>query len=112
MASWRNAPARSCRRSSAKRATSRSTAACSAMPRALIDGFGRTISYVRLSVTDRCDFRCVYCMAEQMHFVPSDQLLSFDEIEVLVDLLIERGVTELRLTGGEPLVRRGILDLV
>jgi len=82
------------------------------MPRALIDGFGRTISYVRLSVTDRCDFRCVYCMAEQMHFVPSDQLLSFDEIEVLVDLLIERGVTKLRLTGGEPLVRRGVLDLV
>ena len=87
-------------------------AACSAMPRALIDGFGRTISYVRLSVTDRCDFRCVYCMAEHMHFVPSDQLLSFDEIEALVDLLIERGVTKLRLTGGEPLVRRGILDLV
>jgi cyclic pyranopterin phosphate synthase len=82
------------------------------MTRALIDGFGRRISYVRLSVTDRCDFRCRYCMAERMEFLPSDELLSFDEIETLVDLLIERGVTKLRLTGGEPLVRRGILELV
>ena len=78
----------------------------------LIDGFGRRISYVRLSVTDRCDFRCRYCMGEDMQFRPSDELLSFGEIEVLVDLLIGRGVTKLRLTGGEPLVRRGILDLV
>ena len=78
----------------------------------LIDGFGRRISYVRLSVTDRCDFRCRYCMAEEMSFRPSDELLSFSEIETLVDLLVERGVTKLRLTGGEPLVRRGILDLV
>jgi cyclic pyranopterin phosphate synthase len=82
------------------------------MARAMIDGFGRHISYVRLSVTDRCDLRCRYCMAERMQFLPSDQLLSFDEIEALVDLLIERGVTRVRLTGGEPLVRRGILDLV
>ena len=79
---------------------------------ALIDSFGRRISYVRLSVTDRCDFRCRYCMAEEMHFLPKDELLGFDEIEMLVDLLIERGVTKLRLTGGEPWVRRGILDLV
>ena len=79
---------------------------------ALIDSFGRRISYVRLSVTDRCDFRCRYCMAEEMHFLPKEDLLGFDEIEMLVDLLIERGVTKLRLTGGEPLVRRGILDLV
>ena len=78
----------------------------------LIDGFGRRISYVRLSVTDRCDFRCRYCMAEEMSFRPSDELLSFSEIETLVDLLVERGVTKLRITGGEPLVRRGILDLV
>jgi cyclic pyranopterin phosphate synthase len=78
----------------------------------MIDGFGRRISYVRLSVTDRCDFRCRYCMSEDMHFRPSSDLLSFDEIEMLADLLIERGVTKLRLTGGEPLVRRGILDLV
>jgi GTP 3',8-cyclase len=84
----------------------------SAMTRALIDGFGRRISYVRLSVTDRCDFRCRYCMAEKMQFLPSDALLGFGEIETLVDLLIERGVTKIRLTGGEPLVRRGILELV
>jgi cyclic pyranopterin phosphate synthase len=82
------------------------------MARALIDGFGRRISYVRLSVTDRCDFRCRYCMAEEMRFRPSSELLSFGEIEALVDLLIERGVTKFRLTGGEPLVRRGILDLI
>jgi len=79
---------------------------------ALIDGFGRRISYVRLSVTDRCDFRCRYCMSERMTFVPSDRLLSFDEVEALVDLLIERRVTKVRLTGGEPLVRRGIFKLI
>src|SRR2546430_3108906 len=83
-----------------------------AMARALIDAYGRRISYVRLSVTDRCDFRCRYCMAEEMHFLPKEQLLRFAEIETLVDLLIERGVTRIRLTGGEPLVRRGTLDLV
>lgn len=79
---------------------------------AMIDGFGRWVSYVRLSVTDRCDFRCRYCMSEDMYFRPSSELLSFEEIEALVDLLVERGVRKLRLTGGEPLVRRGILDLV
>lgn len=78
----------------------------------MIDGFGRRISYVRLSVTDRCDLRCRYCMAERMRFLPKDQLLGFGEIEALVDLLVARGVTKLRLTGGEPLVRRGILDLI
>lgn len=82
------------------------------MPDQLVDNFGRRISYVRLSVTDRCDFRCRYCMAEMMSFLPKEDLLSFGEIETLVDLLIARGVTKLRLTGGEPLVRRGILDLV
>ena len=82
------------------------------MTRELIDSFGRRISYVRLSVTDRCDFRCRYCMAEEMQFRPSSELLRFDEIEALVDLLIARGVSKLRLTGGEPLVRRGILDLI
>jgi len=82
------------------------------MASALIDGYGRRISYVRLSITDRCDFRCRYCMAEQMHFLPKEELLSFGEIETLVDLFIARGVTKLRLTGGEPLVRRGVLDLV
>ncbi|HKP33565.1 MAG TPA: GTP 3',8-cyclase MoaA, partial [Sphingomicrobium sp.] len=82
------------------------------MGAALIDGFGRRISYVRLSVTDRCDFRCRYCMAERMTFLPKDELLTFAEIELLVDLLVARGVTKLRLTGGEPLVRRGVLDVV
>jgi cyclic pyranopterin phosphate synthase len=80
--------------------------------RSLIDAHGRRVSYVRLSVTDRCDFRCRYCMAEKMRFLPKEQLLSFGQIEALVDLLIERGVTKLRLTGGEPLVRKGILELV
>ena len=78
----------------------------------LVDSFGRHISYVRLSVTDRCDLRCRYCMAERMQFLPRDRLLSFEEIEQLVDVLIERGVRKLRLTGGEPLVRRGVMDLV
>nr|WP_294851109.1 GTP 3',8-cyclase MoaA [uncultured Sphingomonas sp.] len=78
----------------------------------LIDSFGRRISYVRLSVTDRCDLRCRYCMAEKMSFLPRSQVLSFDEIEQLTDLFIARGVTRIRLTGGEPLVRRDILTLV
>jgi cyclic pyranopterin phosphate synthase len=78
----------------------------------LVDSFGRHISYVRLSVTDRCDLRCRYCMAERMQFLPRDRLLSFEEIEQLVDVLIARGVRKLRLTGGEPLVRRGVMDLV
>jgi cyclic pyranopterin phosphate synthase len=82
------------------------------MERSLVDSFGRRISYVRLSVTDRCDFRCRYCMGDHMAFVPKEQLLNFGEIETLVDLLIARKVTKVRLTGGEPLVRRGILDLV
>jgi cyclic pyranopterin phosphate synthase len=82
--------------------------ATAAPSKPLTDGFGRRISYVRLSVTDRCDLRCRYCMAETMAFVPSDQVLRFEEIVELVDLFIARGVTRVRLTGGEPLVRRGI----
>lgn len=78
----------------------------------LIDGIGRRITYVRLSVTDRCNLRCRYCMAEQMSFLPRVDLLTLDEIERLADILISRGVNRIRLTGGEPLVRRGILDLV
>ena len=81
-------------------------------PSALVDSFGRRISYVRLSVTDRCDLRCRYCMSERMTFLPKDRLLTFEEIEAFTDVLIARGVRKLRLTGGEPLVRRGILDLV
>ena len=82
------------------------------MGRPLIDSFGRRIDYVRLSVTDRCDLRCRYCMAEKMRFLPSAELLTFEEIEQLTDALIERGVRRIRLTGGEPLVRPGIVDLL
>jgi len=78
----------------------------------LIDSFGRRISYVRLSVTDRCDLRCRYCMSEKMQFLPRSDLLTIEELAELSELLIARGVRRIRLTGGEPLVRRGILDLV
>lgn len=78
----------------------------------LTDRFGRTITYVRLSVTDRCDLRCRYCMAERMEFLPRRDLLTLEELADLADALIARGVRRIRLTGGEPLVRRGILDLV
>jgi cyclic pyranopterin phosphate synthase len=78
----------------------------------LVDGFGRTVTYLRLSVTDRCDLRCRYCMAESMTFLPRKELLSFEEIVGLADLLITRGVNRIRLTGGEPLVRKGIETLI
>jgi cyclic pyranopterin phosphate synthase len=78
----------------------------------LIDTYGRRISYVRLSVTDRCDLRCRYCMAEQMTFLPRAELLTLEELVRLADAFIARGVTRIRLTGGEPLVRRGIEKLV
>ncbi|MBC7521543.1 MAG: GTP 3',8-cyclase MoaA [Sandarakinorhabdus sp.] len=78
----------------------------------LVDPFGRTISYLRVSVTDRCDFRCVYCMAEDMTFLPKAEVLSLEEIDRLASAFIARGTRKLRLTGGEPLVRRGIIDLV
>lgn len=77
----------------------------------LIDSYGRRISYVRFSVTDRCDLRCRYCMAERMQFLPKRDILSLEEIAALADIFIDRGVRRIRLTGGEPLVRRGILDL-
>jgi cyclic pyranopterin phosphate synthase len=78
----------------------------------LVDPFGRAISYLRVSVTDRCDFRCVYCMAEDMTFLPKADLLSLEELDRLCGVFIEKGVRKLRLTGGEPLVRRGIMTLV
>lgn len=78
----------------------------------MIDSFGRRISYVRLSVTDRCDLRCRYCMAAEMRFVPRQEFLSFEEIAALSDIFVARGVKRIRLTGGEPLVRRGIDHLV
>ena len=78
----------------------------------LVDPFGRAITYLRVSVTDRCDFRCVYCMAENMTFLPKADLLSLEELDRLCSAFIARGVRKLRLTGGEPLVRRGIMTLV
>ena len=80
--------------------------------RPLVDRYGRHISYLRISVTDRCDFRCVYCMAEDMTFLPKKDVLSFEEIEAIAGAFITRGVSKIRLTGGEPLVRRDIMDLV
>src|SRR5690242_204185 len=81
-------------------------------PDALIDPFQRAITYLRVSVTDRCDFRCVYCMSEHMTFLPKADLLSLEELDRLCSAFIAKGVTKLRLTGGEPLVRRGIMTLV
>lgn len=83
-----------------------------ARPTALIDSYGRRITYVRLSVTDRCDLRCRYCMSEQMDFLPRAELLTLEELAQVADAFIARGVTRIRLTGGEPLVRRGIGQLV
>ncbi|MEQ9634576.1 MAG: GTP 3',8-cyclase MoaA [Devosia marina] len=80
--------------------------------RPLVDSFGRRISYLRISVTDRCDFRCVYCMAEDMTFLPKKDVLSFEEVEAIASAFIVRGTTKIRLTGGEPLVRRDIMALV
>lgn len=78
----------------------------------MIDPFGRAITYLRVSVTDRCDFRCVYCMAEDMAFLPRKDLLSLEELDRLCTVFIEKGVRKLRLTGGEPLVRKNIMHLV
>ena len=78
----------------------------------LVDPFGRIIRYLRISVTDRCDLRCRYCMAEQMTFLPRSALLSLDEIAIIAERFIARGVTKIRLSGGEPLVRRDVGDLV
>jgi GTP 3',8-cyclase len=78
----------------------------------LIDSFGRAITYARLSVTDRCDLRCVYCMAEDMTFLPRSEILSIEELSLLGKTLIDLGVTKLRITGGEPLIRGGIITLI
>lgn len=87
-----------------------STISSAAQP--LIDRYGRRVSYLRISVTDRCDFRCVYCMSESMSFLPKKEVLSFEEIETIAGAFLARGVSKIRLTGGEPLVRRDIMDLV
>ncbi|MEM8784915.1 MAG: GTP 3',8-cyclase MoaA [Pseudomonadota bacterium] len=78
----------------------------------LVDPFGRHVTYLRVSVTDRCDFRCVYCMAEDMTFLSKSEVLSLEELERICTAFVARGVTKLRLTGGEPLVRRNILWLI
>src|ERR1700689_3679538 len=78
----------------------------------LVDPFGRDISYLRVSVTDCCDFRCVYCMSENMAFLPKADVLTLEELDRLCSAFVARGVRKLRLTGGEPLVRRGIMTLV
>jgi cyclic pyranopterin phosphate synthase len=80
-------------------------------PAPLIDPFARAITYLRVSVTDRCDFRCVYCMAEHMSFLPKAELLTLEELDRLCSAFVAKGVRKLRLTGGEPLVRRGIMTL-
>lgn len=81
-------------------------------PSTLVDGFGRRVTYLRVSVTDRCDFRCTYCMSENMKFLPKKEVLSFEELYEIITRFIARGVTKVRLTGGEPLVRRNIMSLI
>jgi cyclic pyranopterin phosphate synthase len=84
----------------------------SAQPAApLVDPFGRAISYVRMSVTDRCDYRCVYCMSEDMNFLPKRDVLSLEELDRLCSVFIGLGARKIRITGGEPLVRRNVMSL-
>ena len=81
------------------------------LPAKLVDQFGRTVDYIRLSITDRCDFRCVYCMSEDMTFLPRDEVLSLEECARLVKIFVNLGVSKVRITGGEPLVRKNALWL-
>src|SRR5690349_24381743 len=78
----------------------------------LADAFGRRITYLRVSVTDRCDLRCVYCMSERMVFLPKAEVLTIEELDEVASTFVSLGVRKLRLTGGEPLVRKGFMDLV
>lgn len=82
------------------------------MSNQLIDPFGREVNYLRVSVTDRCDFRCTYCMSENMNFLPKKDILSLEELEIICKVFIKLGTKKIRLTGGEPLVRKGILNLI
>ncbi|WFR97020.1 GTP 3',8-cyclase MoaA [Rhizobium tumorigenes] len=84
----------------------------STSPSSMIDPFGRMVSYLRVSVTDRCDFRCTYCMAENMTFLPKKDLLTLEELDRLCSAFIAKGVRKIRLTGGEPLVRKNIMQLI
>ena len=77
----------------------------------LIDGFGRTVSYLRVSVTDRCDLRCVYCMSEHMTFLPKAEVLTLEELDRIASAFVTLGTRKLRITGGEPLVRKGVMGL-
>ena len=77
-----------------------------------MDPFGRHVSYLRVSVTDRCDLRCVYCMAEDMTFLPKAEILTLEELERLSAAFVATGVDKIRLTGGEPLVRKNVLSLI
>ena len=86
--------------------------AASVATRPLVDPFGRAITYLRVSVTDRCDFRCVYCMAEDMTFLPKQEILTLEELDRLCSAFVAKGVRKLRRTGGEPLVRRNVMSLV
>ena len=81
-------------------------------PTGLVDPFGRQVTYLRLSVTDRCDLRCTYCMAENMTFLPKKDLLTLEELDQIASAFIKRGVRKLRITGGEPLVRRDVMELI
>src|SRR6476619_8121611 len=83
----------------------------SANDQPLVDPFGRAISYLRVSVTDRCDFRCVYCMSEDMTFLPKQDLLTLEELDRLCTAFVRQGVRKLRITGGEPLVRRAVMNI-
>ena len=87
------------------------TAAIVASDTKMIDPFGRHVTYLRVSVTDRCDFRCVYCMSEHMTFLPKRDLLTLEELDRMCSAFVTRGVRKLRITGGEPLVRKNILWL-
>jgi cyclic pyranopterin phosphate synthase len=90
----------------------RPTNTASASTPQLVDSFGRVITYIRLSVTDRCNFRCVYCMAEKMTFLPHAEVLRLEELDRLCSIFVGLGVKKIRLTGGEPLVRRSVMNLV
>ncbi|MBO6633984.1 MAG: radical SAM protein, partial [Parvibaculum sp.] len=79
---------------------------------AMIDPHGRAVTYLRVSVTDRCDFRCVYCMSEHMNFLPKKDLLTLEELDRVCSAFVAKGVRKLRLTGGEPLVRRDVMTLI
>ena len=81
------------------------------VPAKLVDQFGRTVDYIRLSITDRCDFRCVYCMSEDMQFLPRDEVLTLEECARLVKIFVDLGVSKVRITGGEPLVRKNAMWL-